>query len=235
MKQIVKTSEPHELRHWFQAQPLENGRRINCGYNDMPGDVREVVKQQLLAEQGWLCCYTGRRIDGRSSHIEHFKPQSRCLEYEDIDYANLLAAYPGPNAPKCPFGAHEKADWYDAELLINPLKPQCDHAFRFDQSGSIHPAKESDIAARETIRRLCLNHKQLVELREQAIEEALFPEGQTLSKAKLEKIVAGFCNRNGKGQYPAFCFVVAQVAPLVLKKAEQNQTRRLAIHNQSKR
>lgn len=91
MKHIIKGNSPSELDSWFRNQPIEDGCRINCGYTDMPSEVKQVVKQRLLEEQGGLCCYTGLRVKETTSHIEHFKPQSQCESHEDIEYHNLLA------------------------------------------------------------------------------------------------------------------------------------------------
>ena len=93
MKYIRKGPSPRELREWFK--PAEDGRRINRGYDDMPTNVKNAVKERLLDEQGGLCCYTGMRVSLQNSHIEHFKPQKLCTDHEDVDYMNLLAAYPG--------------------------------------------------------------------------------------------------------------------------------------------
>ena len=44
MKYIQKGLTPQELRRWFEGQLLPDGQRINCGYSDMPSDVKDVVK-----------------------------------------------------------------------------------------------------------------------------------------------------------------------------------------------
>lgn len=238
MKHIVKRSEPPELRRWFNSQPMdEAGERINCSYKHIPSDVREAVKKRLLKEQGCLCCYTGLSISEKTSHIEHLKPQTRCIQEksnEDVDYNNLLAAYPGDRSSKCRFGAHAKEDWYDSEKLVSPLHRQCETKFIFDQFGEISVSDNNDVAAKETIKRLCLDHGMLNEFREQAIREFLFPDDKPLSKAKLQSIVdRGFCLHDEKGRYPKFCFVIEQVARQLLRAAESDRKRRQAIRNQS--
>jgi hypothetical protein len=123
MKHIVKGSEPPELGKWFNKQPTnETGKRINCGYNDMPSDVRAAIKKRLLQEQGCLCCYTGLQIDEASSHIEHFKSQKLCREegsHEDIDYNNLLAGLrqiSSPNKAALGFVSNEYVP-----IVVQPL------------------------------------------------------------------------------------------------------------------
>lgn len=240
MKHIVKGSEPPELGKWFNNQPTnETGKRINCGYDVMPSDVRTAIKKRLLKEQGCLCCYTGLQIDEASSHIEHFKPQKVCREeggHEDIDYNNLLAAYPGDRAPKCRFGAHAKEDWYDPELTVSPLHKQCENKFLFTQFGGIEAATDTDLAAKETINRLGLDHEMLKDWREQAVAEFLFPDNKNLSKAKLQLIVdKGFCLHDDKDRYPRFCFVIEQVTLKLLQAAERDRRRRRAIQNKSRK
>ena len=234
MKYIQKGSTPQELRRWFERQPVEDGQRINCGYGDMPSDVRAVVKQQLLEEQGGLCCYTGMRVDSQKSHIEHFKPQKLCTDHEDVEYTNLLAAHPGTSAGRCQFGARAKDDWYDENLLVSPLHQSCKTKFRFDLFGRIKPAKSDDTAAQDTIERLKLNHELLTDYRIQAINAALFPDESQLSRAKLRKVIKGFCQRNTEQKFPHFCFVIQQAAQDLLRKAEQKRKRRQAIRNQAR-
>lgn len=230
MKHIIKRSTPHELRRWFDGQPLEDGRRINCGYGDMPGDIKHAVKQQLILEQGGLCCYTGIRINNQKSHIEHFKPQNLCQNYEDVKYNNLLAAYPGGNAQRCPYGAREKNNWYDVELLVNPLRADCENRFRFDSLGQITSAQEDDQAAKETIKNLRLYHGSLTETRKKVIETALFHKHQPLREAQLLRITESYCQRNSKQLFNPFCFVIIQAARELLRRAERRRKRKQFSH-----
>jgi len=238
MKYIAKSHAPKQLEDWFNSQPInQDGQRINCTYNQsLPSDVRKAIKDKLLQEQGWLCCYTGTSISEKKSHIEHFKPQSLCRQegnYEDVNYRNLLAAYPGDRDSKCSFGAHAKEDWYDPELLVSPLHKQCESRFHFDEDGYITSTRNDDQAAKETIKKLFLNCDMLREWREQAIDEFFFPEGRELSESKLQSIVEnGCCIRDKKGRYPKFCFVIEQVAPQILRKAKSDRHRRQAINKQ---
>jgi uncharacterized protein (TIGR02646 family) len=234
MKHIIKGKTPSELKRWFRNQPIFDGEPINCGYADMPSEVKQVIKQRLLDEQGGLCCYTGLRVKETTSHIEHLKPQSQCQNHEDVEYNNLLAAYPGPNAHQCPYGAHAKADWYDAELLVTPLRGDCESRFRFDQSGHIKPANENDLAATRTIKQLCLDHESLTDLRKQAIVEALIRKNKPHSPAKLRQIIQKCYERNANGKFRPFCFVIVQAAEALLRKAERRRKGKQAIGSQTR-
>ncbi|MEH2318851.1 retron system putative HNH endonuclease [Nostoc sp.] len=238
MKYIRKGKAPRLIEVWLKKQPIgEVHLHLNCNYKNMP--QKDAVKDRLLKEQGGLCCYTGIRIEKDSSHIEHLKPQTSCKKdgkYEDIDYKNMLAAYPDKDAPRCKFGAHAKDDWYDEEKLISPLHKQCETRFTFDGFGCINPAKDDDIGARQTIDKLQLNHPILQTLRLNAIEEVLYADDQVLSEAQLRKIVLNkYSHKDGKGRYPEFCFVIEQVAQQLLRKVEQKRKHKIAIHRQARK
>ncbi|HUN09097.1 MAG TPA: TIGR02646 family protein [Aggregatilineales bacterium] len=217
MKHIRKGSEPQALRAWRDGQPVVNGRRVNCGYGDMPSDVKQSVRASLLIEQGYLCCYTGRSVDETSSHIEHLKPQTVCEDGEDIDYANLLIAYPGGSLV-APYGAQAKADWYDPQLLVSPLHAGCETRFKFSQFGGIAPASDQDQGAIETIRQLHLDHDELNDSRKQIIQKTLIK--LKPSKKQLETISDSYCNLNSERRFKSYCFVIQQVARTLLKKSE---------------
>lgn len=233
MKRIIKGKSPKELTQWFDGQPSNDQGKINCRYNDLPSDVRAIVKQRLLQEQGYICGYTGIRITDTRSHIEHLKPQSAYFDnHEDVDYTNLIAAYPGPNAASCPYGAHAKAHWYHEEQFISPLSPQCETAFQFNLDGEITAHSAHDTAAQTTIDRLKLADASLTELRKEAIQSFLFDSEISLKQAKdlLEKIY----NRDTQGQFRDFCFVLKQACEEYIRRQEKAQARRKAIQSQAK-
>ena len=229
MKHIQKRNEPKELKRWFNNQPIVDGIRLNCGYYDMPSDLKKIVKKQLLTEQGYLCCYTGIRINEETSHIEHLKPYSLCRDEannEDVDYNNLLAAHPSDKAAKCSFGAHIKENWYDPDNLVSPLKGTCENRFKFDLQGRIS-SSNNDIPAEETIKYLKLDHSNLTELRQKAIDELLFADPISLSQA--ERILEKINERDKSGRFRAFCFVLYQACTIYIKKNKQRQAKNKAI------
>jgi uncharacterized protein (TIGR02646 family) len=228
MKRIEKSNCPVELTRWVKAQG-----EINCHYSHLPSELRATIKQRLLEEQGHICGYTGIRISDGRSHIEHLKPQSLYHEnQEDLDYNNLIAAYPGITAPQCAYGAHPKADWYDETLFITPLNSHCETAFQFNLDGEI-TAIHDNPAAQITLERLNLTHPSLTEMRQQAIQTLLFESELSLQQAKdlLEKMY----DRNSKGQFRPFCFVLKQACEEFIRRKKQKQTRQKAIQSQSKK
>jgi diphthamide synthase subunit DPH2 len=85
--------------------------------------------------------------------------------------------------------------------------------FVFSLSGRIAAASDADVAAKETIRRLALDHRALTQYRKEAIDATLrkHRRGRLLDKksaqrrlAKLEQTEAG------SGRLEPFCFVLKQ-------------------------
>lgn len=218
MKHIQKQPPPHELIAWTHAKALDAEKHpMNWGYDDMPADLRDIVKASLIQEQGGLCCYTGQAITMRNSHIEHLKPQALCVNHEDTHYPNLLAAYPSPNAPQCAYGAHAKADWYAKYLFVHPLRDDCEVRFRYKRNGKISPTNPDDSGAIATIDHLRLDHPLLKEMREDAIDEELFA-GKPLNKSQIERLMAAMNERGSNGRFRQFCFVIKQACAQYLKR-----------------
>lgn len=177
MRQIRKQAQPLALTEWIAAN--QNGP--NCTYASLNGDLRRTIREALVAEQGHLCAYTGRKIDAETCHIEHLKPQAHCQRLEDVMYRNLVAAVPQPNTPKLPYGAHLKDNWpsnAEAALFVSPLQNGCAARFSFNFRGQIQPANAADAAASETIKRLGLEHDVLVGFRREAINRTLQAPGK---------------------------------------------------------
>ncbi len=228
MKRIEKSNSPTELTKWVRTQG-----KINCRYSNLPSNIREIVKQRLLDDQGHICGYTGIRISDARSHIEHLKPQSRYYETrEDVDYTNLIAAYPETEAPRCAYGAHPKDNWYDEAKFISPLSANCENAFQFDLEGKIQAAP-NNTAAQTMIAKLNLTHASLNEMRQQAIQMLLFESEISLKQAEI--LLGKIYDRDKKGQFRPFCFVLKQACEEYIRRGKQKQIRQKAIQSESKR
>ena len=91
MKKIIKGEEPRELRAYRSSIPNEDMEKPNIYEDYSDGGV---LREQLLEEQGYICCYCMGRIDKRSSKVEHFQSQSGHRN-KQIDYSNLFIACKG--------------------------------------------------------------------------------------------------------------------------------------------
>lgn len=91
MKYILKGTEPAEFIDW-KNQANEDW---TPSYEILQAPEKEILHTALMAEQGYLCCYCGKRIDERTeSHIEHLIPQCIAKDLE-LEYSNLLASCNG--------------------------------------------------------------------------------------------------------------------------------------------
>lgn len=235
MRYIRKRAAPTELTRWIKGQRDADGQYINCRYENIPTEIKEQIRRQLLQEQGWLCCYTGMGIERTTSHIEHLKPQATFWQNrEDVDYQNLLAAYPGDKM-RVKFGAQAKDKWYNPVLMVSPLHKSCETRFHFNLSGKISVANSNDAAAKETIKRLHLDDPSLDEMREHAIHEALFPDDEHLSKAQISKVAQNFCIPDSRGKLPRFCFVITHAAQELLHQVQQERARNKAIQKRARK
>lgn len=207
MRQIVKAGPPNELIWWTQQSKATGGAR----YDDMPADVRRPLLAHLIAEQGEICAYTGRRIDVGSAHIEHLKAQTHCQPGEDIDYRNVVACYPAPNTDSCPYGAHAKGSWPslpEADHFVSPLSAGCERRFTFAFSGKVRATSDTDTTAQQTIERLALDHDELVALRRAAIRNTVAPRDRPLTKPQALRVLAKL--QAQAGQREEFHFALVQ-------------------------
>ncbi len=84
MKTIQKQPEPaYLMQHWLSAYATFDNLQ-----------EKEQLKQDLLEEQGYLCCYCMRRIRIDNMKVEHRQSQSK-YPAQRLIYKNLFAACDG--------------------------------------------------------------------------------------------------------------------------------------------
>lgn len=197
MKHINKQHEPIDFSEW-KAQENQNWQPA---YNNLDSDIKSAVKESLTNEQGHICCYCERRLTTNDSHIEHFQPQSD-TDVDPFDYSNLLCSCQNQLKKGEPrHCGNLKEDWFDSDLLISPLEPDCDKRFTFTGFGDIKPAVTEDNAASETIERLGLNIPKLRSMRSKVLEPFLV---DSLSEEEIKQFVTGYLQKDDNGQYGEF-------------------------------
>lgn len=130
---IQKKSEPELfLKYRYQK---------NARFDDMDFDVKKQLRESLLSEQGHLCAYCMKRIDGATNvKIEHFA--ARTLENE-LQYHNLLAVCRGGE------GGPIKARSCDTKkenrpIFIDPLKKSDMSRIYYKNNGEIHSSDTTE-------------------------------------------------------------------------------------------
>ncbi len=210
MKYIKKNQPPQDFIEW---KKLAN-ENWQPKWNNFQKPEKTSVHNSLLKEQGFICCYCGRRIDLTDSHIEHLKPRNK---YPDLalDYTNLIASCQGENETPPPIPVHcghKKAEWYEENLMVSPLEENCADFFRYTDDGQILPTKDltKQAAAKESIQRLALDINKLKKMREQAFE-GILDDIDTLNNDEIRKLINGFEQSNKKGEYEEFCSAIVYI------------------------
>ena len=217
MRWIDKGREPAALAKWKRENP-------ECRYRELPTDVKDMVREALLAEQGCLCAYTMRRIDGKSCHIEHFHPQSASPD-ETLAYGNLLACWPLPGrVGPAPCGAEYKAD-STADICSPTSRSDVEGQFLFGLDGKVIGVSEK---AARTIRVLNLNEAGLVSERRRAMLGALrigdprHAIVKPLSAKEARRLAETMTKKDAAGRLAPFCLAVSQC---LVKYAERREKR----------
>ena len=203
MKYIQKNTVPAELTAY---KALPGASFIDLIKNH--SDIADIVRLSLADEQGYICCYCGRQIDGiEHTRIEHIYPKS-LPEYQSmaLDYDNnLLAACDGGKQDKrtdvtsTTNDLHCDEHKHDKVIPINPLNPVCEKKFLFSEQGDILGIGSD---AEVTINLLNLNSVFLRRRRKAAINYYLtYP----ISDWQVEY---NRLSQKDNGKYEEFCFVL---------------------------
>jgi len=211
VKYIKKGEEPESFKAWKALAKTT----LNWGYSYLQNPEKRELHDALLREQGYICCYCGMRITRESSHIEHLIPQSTPDPDLSVEYTNLLASCQREREPRKPIHCGvAKDNWYDENLMVSPLKPNCSDFFIYTDDGQILDTDipEKKAAATETIKRLRLDISKLNNMREEVIKNLLADiDIDELTDEERQKLVQGFEQPDANGQYEEFCGAIAYI------------------------
>lgn len=163
MKGSRKLEPPVELHDWLNKE--NEDWKPEYPFDDP--QVKEAVRAQLYREQRGLCVYCGRKLNmsapGKTFHLEHFRPQTmypeRAVAHENLF---LSCGQHDPEGKPSPTCGNRKGDWFDELNHIYPSYDGCTQRFRFMLDGSVVAATDGDASATEMIKRLNLDHLELV-------------------------------------------------------------------------
>lgn len=210
MKFIKKSEEPEIFQQW-KSQANENWQPT---WDVLRAKEKRQLHQNLLAEQGFICCYCQRQISLEDSHIEHLKPKTHYPELA-LEYTNLLASCQGESEEPPPVPVHcghHKKDWYDEDLLVSPLDENCEQLFTYTELGEIRPISDPQIqqSAKTTIDQLGLDIDKLRAMRREAIE-AILDGFEDLTESDKHQLIEGFKTTDNEGKYTEFCMVLVYI------------------------
>ncbi|WP_392535386.1 retron system putative HNH endonuclease [Nostoc sp. C117] len=205
MKYIKKSEEPESFTVW---KNLAN-EDWQPSWDDFRKPQKTDVHDSLLQEQGFICCYCGRRITKEISHIEHLKPRYPNTELA-LEYTNMLASCQRERERKEPLHCGSKKDhWYDEDLMVSPINANCEEFFKYTDDGQILATNNSkkQLAAETTIDKLALNIDKLKNLRAKSIEPIL-EIINTITDEERQDLILGFSETDSKGYYEEFCAAI---------------------------
>lgn len=208
MRHIIKRNEPDELRNYKETPGV-------C-FDDMDRLTKDALKNALLEEQGYICCYCGKRIFlDCNTILEHLLPRSNPnYQHLELDYNNILASCDGGQGVRRS-GNRQFPEYCDSKkhnnvIPISPLDPNCESCFYFDEEGKIYPKKPD---ANATIRILGLDNSYLNHCRKAALEFYKELPDDTNWDDELNLLHS----LNTIGQYGEFCFVIESYIKLFRK------------------
>lgn len=222
MRRIKKNPEPGYLLNWKKNFKAVNGR--DAEYEDLKGTSEYLrLKESLVKEQGYICCYCEKRIGKEpfsvDCDIEHFMPRHpdrRILSAKEwavcrnaqLDYANLFASCKGEQGESADHCNHKKDNWFSFQSCISPTDPRIEGIFGFRLDGKIFVR---DPAGQEMARHLNLNSYVLKEQRKAAFDAVLdleFEDEDLLGEGDYVAAVIEDYGTMANGEYAEFCSMI---------------------------
>jgi len=223
MLDIAKNNEPSCLARF----KLENQNTREISFQDLPSGVKKKIKNTLLAEQGFLCCYCMRRITYETMRVEHWKSQRDNKDLR-LTYSNMLAACDGGEGKNVPDTyTHCDVHKRHRDLSYNPSNPghHVEDKVKYQHDGTIIADDKYLLYDIETI--LNLNSEQAASrliLNRKAIKKSLdvlFTK-DTITLRDIARLITKFSSKNSAGKFEEY----AGVTLYYLKKRKKT----LATH-----
>lgn len=217
VKRIIKNDSPEWFEEWKENFEKENDRKPHYKGDFSTGSKngakrRRKLREELLKEQGYICCYCMKRITLNSSHNEHFWPKEDFKD-KDMDYQNLFASCQGVEIlDEDKHCGHRKKNWWE-DSMISPTHPDVEKMFRYSASGEVHSVaerEESEIVD-QMILKFGLNNYALVRNRKEAIEacelcdiEESDDEQQNYSDEEIRNLIKFYSDKHEE-RYIPYC------------------------------
>ena len=218
MKQIIKGKEPLSLIQYRASIPKQDLKTLEK-YESSPKNILNDLREQLLKEQGYICCYCMSRIDYPYTKIEHFKPRSIYRE-KQLDYSNLFIACCGKKIDKkefydckTPKTKYLEKDLYcdtkkaNEELNHINLLTNIENNLKYKKDGQIF--SDNSNIDKELNDILNLNYAILKTNRKDALSQ-LFIElkKSNWTISSLKSTIEKYKQKNSKGKYRPYCEMI---------------------------
>lgn len=204
MKHIIKTIPPEEF--------IENCKTPGVTFSSLSSSSKSALKERLLEDQGFICCYCGCRIiNDDGTKIEHIKCQKRHKDLA-LCFDNMLASCDGGdkdrrNKVKPPHLLHCDAKKGDDDITLSPINKSIEKQIIYFDDGTVKGRGEE---GKELIRVLGLDTGYLVSQRKNIIESYTnFTQDDLLDELT-------WITEKHNGKYEPFCFVSEQYIKALL-------------------
>jgi len=196
MKYIRKSREPNSLTQYRQQH--------GAYYDGYP--QKDELRDSLLKEQKYICCYCMQRISKEKMRIEHWNSQTG-FPAQQLIYTNLLGACPG-NEGQPKNLQHCDVSRKNIPLKINPTISTCEILIKYKANGEIH-SDDADINNDLSVT-LNLNYQTIVNNRKAVLDtvyKRLEIHKGTWSKNLLQKEIDKW-EGEYDGKYQPYCQIV---------------------------
>lgn len=211
MKQINKAKEPASL--------LEHRKKTHANYDNY--SEKDDLRDSLVKEQGYICCYCMQRISPNADKmkIEHNKPQKK-YPHKQLDYQNLLASCKGNDGGPKHLPRHCDTSKGEQEITINPADKSrnCETLIKYKSNGRIY--SDDPIINKELNDILNLNTQTLVNYRKAIIDQVkkeitcIKGRKSAWSDLDIKTKIKQYETKMNEGKYRPFC----QIVIYILKK-----------------
>jgi len=210
MKWIDKRTPLSSFEQWKSSFAKTKGRAPQ--FDDLIGEPRQTLKENLLKEQGYICCYCMSEIDLWNVHIEHFIPRSAPkrdpAKYlgQDIElgYENLFLSCEGEHFQRDRCGRYKDDD--PADNLLSPANPLSDSVFEYTVDGHISSKKPQ---AANLITAANLESAALIRHRDTAIYTSGFFDDDF--EEKKEDLLRLYESKDEQGAFTPFCMAILYI------------------------
>lgn len=213
MIHIQKSNPPKKFQEFRQQNPQSH-------FDDMPTEVKTVLRKSLLEEQGYLCAYCMSRIRDKVK-IEHYEPRNA---QNELDYSNLLAVCVGNSAGDSFKNQHCDTKKGDKHLHIDPKNIDHINQISYESNGTIY-AKDNDDFNNDLNLTLNLNdeHGYLKSSRKKALDKLKDKihskyKNKTICRTFIEKTLQFYRSKDRNGEYRQYCGILIDYLIKRLKK-----------------
>lgn len=222
MKKIVKGHEPQSFIDW------KNDKTEWKQIDDQTAlSVKRELKETLVKQQYYLCCYCGELINPKKSGdvvIEHVKPREFFTE-DIFNYNNLLASCHGNGQTTHKGSGYKRSDWFTCDarkssrpINVTPLCENCENRSIYTDDGRIIPLNIKDQEFNNTIKLLGLDAGYLNFKRREVFLEYFPEELDKEDHSYIQGLINSMQQVDANGKLPRFSHQVIEYAKSFLNK-----------------